>query len=305
MVSLTQVADAPSTPFSRPSWTVVEIAGERADVAPSPVLVSTDDRPTDWRPHQRLHHLVQHRCDLLGASARAHIAVDAGDHTHTYDELMRGSTRLARMLAAGGVAPGTRVASLLDRSVRAHTSVLALSMLGATYVPLDASFPTDRVRFMLGDAEVTVVVTLRCFAARFEGAGITVVVLDELDHELDAQSDEPIEGTSVDPDPVSYIIYTSGSTGMPKGVPIRQSSLCNFLHVAASAYGYRDDDRVYQGLTFAFDFSVEEVWVPLVVGATLVTAPSDTTLIGDDLAAFLRSPAASQRSAACRRCSRP
>ena len=84
-----------------------------------------------------------------------------------------------------------------------------------------------------------------------------------------------------------YIIYTSGTTGNPKGVVIEHPSICNFVRVAAELYGIRPGDRVYQGMTIAFDFSVEELWVPLIAGATLVPGKPGASLVGDDLADFL------------------
>ena len=88
-------------------------------------------------------------------------------------------------------------------------------------------------------------------------------------------------------DELAYIIYTSGSTGRPKGVAVEHASIVNFVRVAAQVYGYRPDDRVYQGLTLAFDFSFEEIWVPWAVGATLVPKPPGGSLLGPDLHAFL------------------
>ena len=88
-------------------------------------------------------------------------------------------------------------------------------------------------------------------------------------------------------DELAYIIYTSGSTGRPKGVAINHPSICNFVKVAAEVYGIRPGDRVYQGLTIAFDFSVEEIWVPWVCGATLVPKPPGASLLGSDLHRFL------------------
>ena len=88
-------------------------------------------------------------------------------------------------------------------------------------------------------------------------------------------------------DELAYIIYTSGSTGRPKGVAVEHASIVNFVRVAAEVYGYRPDDRVYQGLTIAFDFSFEEIWVPWAVGATLVPKPPGGSLLGVDLHDFL------------------
>ncbi|MDX6584457.1 MAG: hypothetical protein QOI10_3641, partial [Solirubrobacterales bacterium] len=86
---------------------------------------------------------------------------------------------------------------------------------------------------------------------------------------------------------LAYLIYTSGTTGRPKGVAISHASICNFVRVAAEVYGLQDDDRVYQGMTVAFDFSVEEIWVPWMAGATLVPKPAGPSLLGLELHQFL------------------
>jgi non-ribosomal peptide synthetase component F len=90
-----------------------------------------------------------------------------------------------------------------------------------------------------------------------------------------------------DGDPVCYIIYTSGSSGRPKGVEINQSSICNFVGIVPSLYGVEPTDRVYQGMTIAFDFSIEEIWPTWAVGATLVAGPTDGRRVGSGLADFL------------------
>ena len=99
---------------------------------------------------------------------------------------------------------------------------------------------------------------------------------------------DPLTGVAPPIEQLCYIIYTSGTTGNPKGVGIGHASICNFVRVAAELYGYAPGDRVYQGMAIAFDFSVEEIWVPLMAGATLVPGPADTTLMGDELGDFLR-----------------
>ena len=116
-----------------------------------------------------------------------------------------------------------------------------------------------------------------------------MITLDTAEAEIAGQNAERLSPAETDPqaDPLCYIIYTSGSTGNPKGVAIEHPSICNFVRVAAEVYGIKQDDRVYQGMTIAFDFSVEELWVPLVVGATLVPGRADTNLLGADLADFL------------------
>jgi non-ribosomal peptide synthetase-like protein len=88
-------------------------------------------------------------------------------------------------------------------------------------------------------------------------------------------------------DPAAYVIYTSGSSGRPKGVEVAQSSICNFLDVVPEVYDVRPSDRVYQGMTISFDFSIEEIWPTWSVGATLVVGPTDSRRLGAELADFL------------------
>ncbi len=273
-------ADTIATADVLPTWEVTRIGS--ADV-----LVCSDPAPPPPVTGDRLHHLFEARCRTLGERAATHVAVESADRAHTYAELLTLSHQLANYLTEQGICGGARVAILMDRSILSHASVLALSMIGATYVPLDPSFPEDRVSFIVDDSESIFALTLAPYAKLFDTESVTVLTLDP---ELDAIRQRP--ATYVEPpaddDPLCYVIYTSGSTGKPKGVGIRHSSICNFVRVAASQYGYRADDRVYQGMTIAFDFSVEELWVPLCSGATLVPAPSDQTLLGDDLHDFLR-----------------
>jgi non-ribosomal peptide synthetase-like protein len=164
--------------------------------------------------------------------------------------------------------------------------------INAAYVPLDVGFPPDRIGYILSDAGVGFVLSLSYICDRVEGledfapgllyldvAGDGVLAQDST-RLTDAERGEPV-------DDLAYLIYTSGTTGHPKGVAIGHASICNFVRVAAEVYGLRDDDRVYQGMTVAFDFSVEEIWVPWMAGATLVPKPAGPSLLGPELHQFL------------------
>lgn len=222
-----------------------------------------------------------------------HPAVIDEHRLWTYAELNARANQVARLLIERGVKPGDRVGLLLDRSAETYIAMLAVMKVHAAYVPLAAAFPEDRLAFILDDARVNLVISLSAHRQRVERLPALCVLLDAAAAEIDAKSDLtllPHEITATT-DKVCYILYTSGTTGKPKGVVIEHQSICNFVRVAASCYGYRPGDRVYQGMTIAFDFSVEEIWVPLVGGATLVPAPGELTLIGEELADFLRSKA--------------
>lgn len=253
-------------------------------------LVSAEDRPTRWEPGDRFHHLFDERCRHLGKRrAGKKLAIDYGDVAYSFSDLAARANRLARFLHMHGVRPGDRIGLLMDKSIWSPAAVLALSKLGAAYVPLDAGFPDDRISFILDDSAVKMVLTLGRLTDRLAGGSRPALALDDFETLialLDPTDFDPEAGD--DPDPICYIIYTSGTTGRPKGVPTCHSSIYNFVEVAVDLYGYAETDRVYQGMTIAFDFSVEELWVPLAAGATLVPAPADTQLVGDELHDFLR-----------------
>ncbi|MGH3670287.1 MAG: amino acid adenylation domain-containing protein [Pseudonocardiaceae bacterium] len=191
-----------------------------------------------------------------------------------------------------GARSGDRIALLLDEPVQSYLGMLAVLKINAAYVPLDAGFPLERMSYIITDAQVSMVLSLTSVPERIgalDELGAELIWIDEAaglieaadgNRLTDAEHGEPV-------DELAYIIYTSGSTGRPKGVAITQASICNFVRVAAEIYGIRAQDRIYQGMTTAFDFSVEEIWVPWVVGATLVPKPTGCSLLGQDLHRFL------------------
>ena len=230
----------------------------------------------------RLHHFFERRCD---ASPEA-LALLCGNQQLTYEELDASANRLARYLALQTAGPGSRVGILLERSVPTYVSLLALLKVGAACVPIDPSFPPERMAFLAQDAGLSHVITTSEFTAAVDGWSCSVVDLDRTSSMIarlpDCRLSLPDDG-----DPLAYIIYTSGSTGKPKGVPISQSSICHFLEVALPIYGVSAEDRVYQGMTIAFDFSIEEIWLSFFAGATLVAGPTDYRRLGPGLVDFL------------------
>jgi non-ribosomal peptide synthetase-like protein len=246
-----------------------------------------------WRDGERLEQVFEGRCDELRRRGQAHhLAVDAGDITLTYAELDARANQLARFLVRRGVRPGDRVGLLSDEAVDGYIGMLAVLKAHAAYVPLDAAFPADRLAFIAADAGLRLVLTRSrlagCLDSLAGGCGLMCVdqAADLVAAEPAARLD-PGEVAAAD-DALCYVVYTSGTTGQPKGVAITHASICNFVNVAAEVYGITAGDRVYQGMTIAFDFSVEEIWVPWASGATLVPKPGGTSLLGQDLDAFLR-----------------
>lgn len=249
------------------------------------VLAEGYDHEVRWRPGERLHHLLARRCVVEGERT----ALDIDGKRVSFADLERHANRMARFFAAQGYGAGDRIGLIVDRSVASYVALLAVLKIGAAYVPLDTKFPSDRIAFIAGDAGIKAFVTTEAAQALVAGVGLPVFELGAAMRAADEHLAAALDDVSAErpADALCYIIYTSGSTGRPKGVAVNHSSICNFVAVAAEVYGYEPGDRVYQGMTLAFDFSVEELWVPLLSGATLVPSPADRQLVGEDLAAFL------------------
>ena len=246
-----------------------------------------------WRPGERLEHLFEQRCEWLRRQGQArHLVVDAEGGSLSYAELDARANQVARFLIRQGVRPGDRIGLLSDVAVDGYVGMLAALKAHAAFVPLDASFPADRVAYIADDARTRLILTRSDVAARLGplAGQVKLVCAEQADDLIGAERDDPFGPDEVPepPNDIAYIIYTSGSTGRPKGVAVGHASICNFVRVAAEVYGITRDDRVYQGMTIAFDFSVEEIWVPWMCCATLVPKPDGGKLLGLDLGAFLR-----------------
>ena len=237
-----------------------------------------------WKQGERLNHLLEEACIRFATND----AVITDGVVLTYRELDCRANQVARYLIDQGIQPGDRVGLLFDKSSETYVAMLAVMKVNAAYVPLDAAFPAERIRFIIDDAEIKAIVSMSSFEQRLAAVRSAKDLSRYGQAQIDAKPAERPTDVAPTADPVCYIIYTSGTTGNPKGVAIAHASICNFVRVASELYGYAPGDRVYQGMTIAFDFSIEEIWVPLMAGATLVPARPGLSLIGDELADFLR-----------------
>jgi len=254
-----------------------------------PASILSDGSPLRWRFGERLDDVLEEACHRFAER----IAVSTDGAEISYREFAARASQMARFLRARGVKPGDRVGVLLDRGVETYVVLFGLLKAGAAYAPLDPNHPADRVRYILADAGATLVVTHMRFADRFVDAGVETLVLDSARETVAGFDDAPLSEAEKAGrgEGLCYVLYTSGTTGNPKGVAIAHPSICNFVRVAAETYGFGPGDRVYQGMSIAFDFSIEEVWVPLVAGATLVPNTAATSLFGEELAEFLETRA--------------
>ncbi|WP_260395805.1 amino acid adenylation domain-containing protein [Rhodococcus sp. KBW08] len=206
------------------------------------------------------------------------------DRAVTYAEADELSTRLAHVIAERNAAPETFVALALPRSLESVLAVWAVAKTGAAYLPVDPSYPADRVAYILGDSRARLGVTI-AEQRRFLPDDVEWLVLEDIADELAAASLSPIDAPARVDNP-AYMIYTSGSTGMPKGVVVTHSGLANLAAERREHYRITSDARFLHTASPSFDMAVGEMISALSAAATLVIAPV-TTIGGDDLAELL------------------
>jgi amino acid adenylation domain-containing protein len=205
------------------------------------------------------------------------VAVVAGTDTMTYGQLDTMANRLANLLVSAGVRRGDVIAVCLPRGPELVTALLAVLRAGCAYLPLDPRYPTDRLSFMLGDADVSVCVTESALVGKLrEATDADFLSVDEQEQNLAAQPTEP-PAIPVAGRDAAYVIYTSGSTGRPKGTVVEHRSITGLL-CDADYIPLRSDDVVAQGADATFDAATFEIWAPLVAGARMVVIDKDTML---------------------------
>jgi amino acid adenylation domain-containing protein len=196
----------------------------------------------------------------------------------TYAELNRRANRLAHHLRAMGAQPEVLVGICLERSLDLVTAILAVLKAGAAYVPLDPSYPSERLAFMMEDAAIPVLLTTGRLAAGLRvPAGIAVVDLDRDWPAVDANpEDNP--PAQAGPEHLAYVIYTSGSTGRPKGTLITHSGLTNYLCWCIDAYRVAEGCGAPVSSAIGFDATISSFFAPLAVGGKVVLLPEQGTL---------------------------
>ena len=193
----------------------------------------------------------------------------AGDAGATYAELNRRANRIAQRLRDLGVRSETIVGLCVERSCEMVAGLLGILKAGGAYLPLDPTYPPERLAFMLQDAGAAAVLTTRELSGRLPARLSRVILLDVMQDAVSEAVDANPQNMNT-PGSLAYVIYTSGSTGRPKGVMIEHGSLACFTRQARAAYGLGLGDRVLQFHALSFDASVEEIFPCLTSGATLV-----------------------------------
>ena len=197
------------------------------------------------------------------------IALEVDGRTLTYAELDARANQLAHALRRRGVGHETVVGICTERSLELIIGILGVLKAGAAFVPLDPTYPRERLAFMLDDSRAEVLLTQQHLLPGLSQHEITSICLDSDWPQIAAESTEkPGDGPAVDN--LAYVIYTSGSTGKPKGTMIQHGSLFDYTQTATREYSITADDRVLQFCSLSFDTSIEEIIPCLSNGATLV-----------------------------------
>ena len=214
-------------------------------------------------------------------------AVLFADQQLTYDQLNRRANQLARHLRKLGVGPETLVAISTQRSPEMIVGILGVMKAGGAYLPVDPTYPPERVAFMLEDSAAPVLLTQESLRQRLPAHNAREVLLDA-HWPLIAQEDDSNLELLTTPENTAYVIYTSGSTGKPKGAALRHRGLSNLTEVQRLAFGVQPGMRVLQFAPFSFDASVWETFMALANGATLCLARQEQLASGPELLRLLQ-----------------
>ena len=236
------------------------------------------------RPALAFHQLFERVLDTPGQDERP--AVIGQNGTVTYGELEREANAIAHSLLLRGVAPGSVIGVLTGRSANLPATVLGIWKAGATYLPLAADLPPERLAFIARDTEAALLIALDGIAVPPALAANLPAPLrpEELDHEFRrAHGHRPPASAGA----AAYIVYTSGSTGQPKGTLIGHNAYVNSVLGVGEAFGLTQDDRSLMFASPSFDVSLSDIGLPLAFGAALCPVPYEVLSSPNRFRAFL------------------
>ena len=236
------------------------------------------DFPIDQCIQQRFEYQVEKQPEA--------IAVVFESQTLTYDELNRKSNQLAHYLRNKGIRPDRLVGISTDRSPDMIIGILGVLKAGGAYLPLDPTYPQERLAFMVEDSQIPLLLT-HSKLKEYLPPGPIVICLDDDWTKINQGSEENPDLVTT-PENLAYLIYTSGSTGKPKGAMLQHQGLCNLAEAQRIAFDIGSEKRVLQFSPFSFDASVWETFMALANGGTLCLARQEKLSSGLELAKLFK-----------------
>lgn len=222
---------------------------------------NTQEYPSNRCIHQLFEAHVEKTPDA--------VALTFADQQLTYQELNRRANQLAHHLQKLGVEPEVQVGICVERSLEMVIGLLGILKAGGAYVPIDPSYPPSRQAFILKDAQIRVLLSQQDVVTKLPEHQAQVICLDS-DWITSQESTKNPDHRSLTPDNLAYIIYTSGSTGQPKGVLITHTNVVRLLQATKSWFHFNEHDVWTLFHSYAFDFSVWELWGALCYGGRVV-----------------------------------
>ena len=251
-------------------------------IADLPLLSAVETRQTvrDWNGGLKAFPVEQCIHQMIEAQAARvpdAVALSFAGESLTYAALNRRANQLAHKLREQGVGPDVLVGLSVERGLEMLVGVLAILKAGGAYVPLDPDYPQDRLSYMMEDSGIRLLLAQSHLSLPVP-AGVTTLPLDEV---LDGYSDEnPVNLTS--PDNLAYVIYTSGSTGKPKGTLLPHRNVLRLFTATDDWFAFDEKDVWTLFHSYAFDFSVWEIFGALMYGGRLVVVPREVTRSPED-----------------------
>ncbi|MHA4149975.1 amino acid adenylation domain-containing protein [Bacillus cereus] len=254
--------------FEKPKQKVAEIE-IISDEDKRKSLVEFNNPKLDFPSQVTIHELFEQQA----LNYPSDIAVTYGKEKVTYRELNERANQLAHYLQKKGVRPDTLVGLCVERSLEMIVGILGILKAGGAYVPLDPTYPEQRLQYILEDASIQLFVTqeslkeLKCLPENVKS-----IFLDRDQDEIGKES-KTLPVSDVGPKNLAYVIYTSGSTGNPKGVMIEHHNVIRLFKSTDCWYQFNEKDTWTLFHSYAFDFSVWEIWGALLYGGKLVVVP--------------------------------
>ncbi|NWD72409.1 amino acid adenylation domain-containing protein, partial [Pseudomonas gingeri] len=229
--------------------------------------------------------LIHQQFEARAAGRPEAVALMYQGESLSYGELNARANQVAHRLLALGVRPDDRVAICVERGPAMIIGLLGILKSGAGYVPLDPAYPRERLAYTLGDSEPVALLSQHGVQEALPAVQVPVINLDDADLQDESVRNPQVAGLTAAH--LAYVIYTSGSTGLPKGVMVEHRNVARLFSATEEWFGFGEQDVWALFHSFAFDFSVWEIWGALLHGGRLLIVPQLVSRSPEDCYALL------------------